>query len=97
MHTKPMPEIYSKQGKKGEAEKTLNGLLELSKKKYVPPGSIAATYSILGQKDEAFEWLEKSFQEHSIRMSYLKDDDVWDNIRDDQRFKDLVRRVGLPQ
>lgn len=90
-------EIYSKQGKNGEAEKTLNGLLELSKKKYVPPGSIAATYSILGQKDQAFEWLEKSFQEHSIRMSYLKDEDVWDNIRDDQRFKDLIRRVGLPQ
>jgi eukaryotic-like serine/threonine-protein kinase len=90
-------EIYTKQGKKAEAEKMLAALLELSKKKYVTPGAIAATYSILGQKDQAFEWLEKAYQQHSIRMSYLKTDDIFDNIRDDPRFKNLVRRVGLPE
>jgi TolB-like protein/DNA-binding winged helix-turn-helix (wHTH) protein len=56
----------------------------------------AFTYASLGDKDNAFRWLEKAYQERNWCILYLKDDPVWDPLRSDSRFKDLLRRVGLP-
>ena len=50
----------------------------------------------LGQKDRAFYWLERGYEDRSPAYSSLNVDPCWDPLRDDPRFKDLVRRVGLP-
>lgn len=63
-----------------------------------PPPSFFAgmMYGFVGQKDRAFYWLERGYKERSPSYSALKVDPCWDPLRDDPRFKDLVRRVGLP-
>jgi tetratricopeptide (TPR) repeat protein len=87
---------YAKSGRRTEAEKLLTELTELSKRSYVSPIHLASLQISLGNKDQAFEWLEKAYQERSNGMAYLN---VWpgDNqpIRSDPRFHDLRRRVGL--
>jgi TolB-like protein/DNA-binding winged helix-turn-helix (wHTH) protein/Flp pilus assembly protein TadD len=57
---------------------------------------IAGDYSILGEKDKAFEWLDKAFHEKSRGIRLIKLDDRFSNIHSDPRFKDLLRRMGIP-
>jgi tetratricopeptide (TPR) repeat protein len=58
---------------------------------------VAAIYAGLGDKDRAFELLEKGFRQHSGNLTYLKPDPFWDSLRSDPRYADLLRRMGLPQ
>jgi len=58
---------------------------------------MAFTYASLGNKDRAFAWLDKAVDQRHWMIIYLKRDDVWDPLRSDPRFNDLLRRVGLPQ
>ena len=58
---------------------------------------IAFTYASLGNRDRAFAWLDKAVAQRNWCIIYLKVDNVWDPLRSDPRFKDLLRRVGLPQ
>ena len=88
---------YAVAGKGGEALKIMDELKGLSKETYVSPYDVAAIYVGLGQKDQAFDWLEKAYQERSDWLRYLKVDPRIDPLRSDLRFPDLVRRVGLPQ
>lgn len=60
------------------------------------PVAIAGYYARLGEKEKAFEWLEKGYSERSIDITYLKVDYSFDNVKSDPRFNDLLRRVGLP-
>ncbi|HKZ79700.1 MAG TPA: tetratricopeptide repeat protein [Pyrinomonadaceae bacterium] len=84
-------------GNKVQALKVINELKELSKSSYVPPYNIAIVYAGLGDKDQAFAWLERAFEERSGYLTWLTTDPQLDSLRSDQRFADLVRRVGLPQ
>jgi TolB-like protein/DNA-binding winged helix-turn-helix (wHTH) protein len=59
------------------------------------PEEPAYLYAILGDKDRAFAWLEKGYQQKTHGMPFLKKDPTWDDIRSDPRFSDLERRVGL--
>ena len=67
-----------------------------SKLRTVYPEELAYLYCILGEKDRAFAWLEKAYQQKTHGMPFLKEDPTWDNIRSDPRFSDLERRIGLP-
>jgi TolB-like protein/DNA-binding winged helix-turn-helix (wHTH) protein/Flp pilus assembly protein TadD len=67
------------------------------KHKYVPPEEIAAVYVALGEKETAFEWLERAYQIRSASLINLKADPRFDNVRSDRRFSNLVRRIGLPE
>lgn len=58
---------------------------------------MAFTYSSLGNRDRAFAWLNKAVEQRNWCIIYLKDDNVWDPLRPDPRFNELLRRVGLPQ
>jgi hypothetical protein len=58
---------------------------------------IACFYADLGEKDEAFRWLNTAYQERNSGLMSLKTDFVLDPIRSDPRFAELVRKVGLPQ
>jgi len=88
--------IHAVLGKKSEALAVLDELKQLSAQKYVPPTSIALIYAGLGDKDRAFAWLEKGYEERSFQMQWLNVEPRWDSLRSDPRFADLMRRIGLP-
>jgi tetratricopeptide (TPR) repeat protein len=86
-------QAYAAAGRRPEAQKVLDRLNELSKKKYVAPWTNAAIYSGLGEKDKAFEWLEKVYEERSVVN--IRTDPIFDPLRSDPRFADLLRRMNL--
>lgn len=86
---------YAKSGNKTDAEKALEELFELSKQKYVPPCLIAALYMGLDQKDQAFEWLDKAYRERSSELHELKINPLWDDLRQDPRFSEMLKKIGL--
>jgi len=81
-----------------ERRDALRILAELKKRKqagYVPAAAFVNAYLGLGDKEEAFIWLEQAYKEHSNILLWVKVHPYFDPLRDDPRFKDLVRRVGL--
>jgi len=90
-------EAYTGSGWKAFLQIGVSNLLERSKKGYVRSFSIASFYARLGQKDEAFVWLEKAYQDRDYQMTELNVRPELDSLRSDPRFADLVRKVGLPQ
>ena len=87
--------IYGLAGRKAEAQNILQELLRLNERRYVTPAAVAYVYIGLDDKDQAFAWLEKAYQENSNFLAYLRHP-VADPLRSDPRFADLVRRVGPP-
>jgi hypothetical protein len=69
--------------------------LEMQRRRYVTPMSLVYVYVALGNKDEAFAWLEKGYQERSNAFAYFKVTPTMDALRSDPRFTDLLRRIGL--
>ena len=67
-----------------------------SEHSFVPAFLYALVYAGLEDKDHAFSWLEKAYEERFNRLAYLKLEALWDPLRSDARFIDLLRRVGLP-
>ncbi|HEY0347987.1 MAG TPA: protein kinase [Pyrinomonadaceae bacterium] len=86
---------YAACGRKAEAQKLMNELLAMSKDRYVSPHWFAATQAGLGNKDEAFKWLDQSIDLRFGPMIYLKVNPIWDPLRSDPRFAARLRRVGL--
>jgi TolB-like protein/DNA-binding winged helix-turn-helix (wHTH) protein/Flp pilus assembly protein TadD len=86
---------YAAAGNRKDAEKVIKELTELSKHSYVPSYPVAEIYAELGRKDEAFEWLDKAYQERAIHFVDIKVDPVLDPLRSDPRFTDLLRRARL--
>lgn len=83
-------------GKKEEAEIVLKQLQNLSKRTYVSPYWMTLVYAGLGDKDETFKWFEKDLAEHASGGAVsLKVNPIYDGLRSDPRFADLLRRVGL--
>jgi serine/threonine protein kinase/tetratricopeptide (TPR) repeat protein len=83
-------------GRTTEARQILDDLTKLAKQKYVAPYFFAGIHIGLGENDRAIEYLEKSYEEHSHWLIYLHIDPSMDGLRDNPRFQDLLRRVGLP-
>jgi len=88
---------YATSGKRDEALKALDQLKELAKRRYVSPINFVFIYVGLGEKDEAFQWLETCYQERDPQITRLKVNPLFDPLRSDARFTELMRRVGLPQ
>jgi tetratricopeptide (TPR) repeat protein len=96
--TAALAHAYAATGRKGEAQKILQEWLRQSKTKYVSPYMIATVYASLGDKDKAFEYLEKAYQEKSSDLPYfLRADLRVDNLRSDPRSQDLLRRMNFPE
>ena len=66
-------------------------------RRYVCPYELATGYTALGKKDDAFKWLEESYEVHSICVIWLNSEPRFDPLRSDPRFVALVRQVGLPE
>jgi eukaryotic-like serine/threonine-protein kinase len=88
---------FAVSGKHGEAQKALVKLKELSKSRYVSPYDVAVIYVGLGDKDQAREWLQKAFEDHSAWLIWLDVDPRFDVLHADPRYRDLLRRMGLSQ
>src|SRR5882724_7691590 len=88
---------YAKSGQRRKAEEVLTQWKELEKTKYVANYWMAIVYAALGEKEAAFAELEKAYQAHDWFFQRLRVDPFMDPLRDDSRFKDLVRRLGLPE
>ena len=89
--------VYAAAGKRAEAQNVLEELQELSKQRHVSPYYIAVIYAGLNDKDRAFEWLNKAYEARAFSMALLKVETVFDNLRPDPRFKDLLKRMNLPK
>lgn len=85
---------YALSGRRREAQEILDNLKVISERRYVFPDAYAAIYAGLGEKDKAFDWLEKAYHEHGL-LTGLKVDPRWDSLRSDSRFADLMKRVGF--
>jgi serine/threonine-protein kinase len=83
-------------GRTSEAVQMLDDLTELARQKYIAPYFFAGIHIGLGENERAIEYLEKSYEEHSHWLIYLHIDPSMDGLRQDPRFQDLLRRVGLP-
>jgi TolB-like protein/thioredoxin-like negative regulator of GroEL len=91
-----MGNAYARMGREAEAREMISQLQKHVQDTGVGRYEIALVYAGLGEKDEAFAWLEKSFAARDKGLTYLKIDPCIDPLRSDSRFKDLVKRVGLP-
>ncbi len=87
---------HARLGQRSQALRVLDQLGAAAKQKYVPALSFAMVYLGLGEKEQAFLWLEKAYDERTNSLAYLKVQAIWDPLRSDPRFADLVRRIGLP-
>ena len=89
---------YAAAGRKNEAVKILRELEQKSRTEYVSPYMIATIYAGLGDKQKAFEFLEKAYHERCWDLTWsLRSDLRIDNLRSDPRFQTLLQRVGLPR
>jgi TolB-like protein/thioredoxin-like negative regulator of GroEL len=91
-----MGNAYARMRREAEARKMISELQKQVQNTGIGRYEIALVYAGLGEKEEAFAWLEKSFAARDKGLTYLKIDPCLDPLRSDSRFQDLVRRVGLP-
>jgi serine/threonine-protein kinase len=87
---------YVRGSRDAEGRKVLQELEALSQKSYVAPYGISSVYASLNDRDRAFAWLEKAFAIRDPALVRLKVGPLWDSLRDDPRYADLVRRIGFP-
>jgi hypothetical protein len=81
--------------RRDEADEILTRLEEESKHHYVRAEILAMGYTALGDRDRAFELLERAYQTHSAGLIYFNVDPAYAPLRNDPRYADLVRRIGL--
>jgi tetratricopeptide (TPR) repeat protein len=88
---------YAVADRRWDAEKKLEELKKLSRQTYVPAFSIAVIYAGLGEKDLAFDWLDKAYEQREGWLAwYFLFDPEFDSLRSDPRYADLLHRIGLP-
>jgi TolB-like protein/Tfp pilus assembly protein PilF/predicted Ser/Thr protein kinase len=87
--------IHGRLGERDPALRLLDQLQAASKQGYTPAFAFALIYTGLGEKDQAFLWLEKAYEERFTRLAYLKQEALWDSLHADPRFGALVHRIGF--
>jgi DNA-binding winged helix-turn-helix (wHTH) protein/TolB-like protein/lipoprotein NlpI len=86
---------YALSGRREEALREVEKLQGLSKRRYVPSYDLALIYAGLDDKDQAFAWLDKAYEDRSQVFPWLKVDPRLDNLRSDPRFKAVIKRMRL--
>jgi len=90
-----LAKAYALAGQRSRALKLLDELQRRRQRHYVPAAAFVNTYLGLGETDQVFAWLERALNEKSNLMQWLAVDPMFDPLRSDPRFLDLVHRVGL--
>ncbi len=96
--TEPLTQLgyaLAKSGNRERAQATLEELKFVAKENYVPAYSFAMIYNGLGEREEALNYLEKSFQEREAQISFIKVDTRWDEFRTDPRFMEIIKRMNF--
>jgi TolB-like protein/thioredoxin-like negative regulator of GroEL len=89
--------LYGRAGRRSEANALVAEFDELSRQgRYASSYAIAVIYAGLGDREQAFSWLDAAYRERSHWLLWLKRDPRWDDLRVDPRFAALVHKVGLP-
>jgi len=86
---------YASAGKKIQAQRILAQLNEASKTHYVPPYFLGVVHAAMGDKEAAFSWLEKAYEEHDSYLVRLRVEPLMDPLRPDPRFEKLLHRMNL--
>jgi serine/threonine protein kinase/Tfp pilus assembly protein PilF len=89
--------VYAKAGYQPAIKRLIELQLQLAKRRYVDPAEIAANYAAIGDKDQAFAWLDKAYAEKSDLLAWIKIIVPFDSIRSDPRYPALLKKMGLPQ
>src|SRR5882762_4127366 len=89
--------VYAATGKRAEAIAVIKELEGKYERKEAIGQFIAAAYMGLGEKDKVFEWLEKDFEARNGKLVEVRWQIQFESLRDEQRFKELLKRMGLPQ
>ena len=87
--------VYGRAGDRAQAGTMLEELTMLSQQRYVSPANFAVIYAGLGDADSTFRWLEKAYQTRACQVLELASM-MFDSVRSDPRYSDLMKRVGLP-
>ena len=95
LHMALLAHAYGRANEPAKARKILADMIDASKTRFVPPAQIAIGYVGLGDRDAAFTWLEHARAEHSQVLNFLKMDPMFDALRSDVRYPELLRGVGL--
>jgi len=95
LYTAQLAAALAVAGRSVDALRIAHELETLSRKRYVSPYGLAQVYAASNKKDETFKWLQTANQDHAVWMGYLAADPIFDRYRSDDRFKDLLRSVGL--
>jgi tetratricopeptide (TPR) repeat protein len=90
-----LAQAYALAGRAEEAHGILQQALANADRRYVASPVVARVYLGLGERDKAFEWLDKGVEERSFWIVFLKTDPAYDSIRSDPRFQDLLKRTGF--
>ena len=88
-------QVEALQGNRTAARRILDRLSREAREHYVSPASIALIHAALGEEDQAFQWLERAYQDRSWWLVFMKVDPRFDSLRSDRRFEALLQRVGL--
>ena len=89
--------VYSKSGLHSTLIRIIELQKQLAQRRYVDPGQIAYNYAALGDKDQAFAWLEKAYALKAESLQFIKVTTAMDPFRSDPRYLDLLKRMGSPQ
>jgi Tfp pilus assembly protein PilF len=89
--------VYTKSGFRAATSRIVELRKQSAQHRYVDPGWIAYNYAALGDKDQAFYWLEKAYSEKAESLQDIKVAKPMDPFRSDPRYIDLLKRMGLPQ
>jgi eukaryotic-like serine/threonine-protein kinase len=88
---------YAIGGYRAYLDRQLQELKASSQREYVDPLQLAELYARMDQKDAAFDWLERAYKEHSSWLNFVNANPVYDSLRSDPRFSDLLHQMRLPQ
>jgi Flp pilus assembly protein TadD len=86
---------YAVSGQPEKARQLLNELKKLPKNKYVPPLDVAVIYTALGEREQALRWLQRANDEHAPYFPAINVDPVFDGLRSDAGFHNLVHHIRL--
>ena len=89
--------VYGRTGHQEQARLALTKLEQWGRREPLDPGAFVGPYIGMGNKDQAFAWLEKACAQHSNTVISIKVDPLYDPLRSDPRFRELLRRVGLAE
>jgi tetratricopeptide (TPR) repeat protein len=88
--------VYATAGRREDAVKFLDVLSERAKRSYVCPYEVATAYAGIGEREHAIEWLFKSKEERADCLPWAGSDAKLDSLREDPRFRELLKSIGLP-